>query len=86
MPAFEVQLKTHIGNPIDRITERYPSLRIWTWCNFIQDVHELESEDPKVLRAALEDWSGLSWARVWRPNCRRCRSWQCPPRAARGGG
>jgi hypothetical protein len=59
MPAFEVQLKTHIGNPIDRITERYPSLRIWTWCNFIQDVHELESEDPKVLRAALEEFKGV---------------------------
>lgn len=59
MPAFEVQLKTHTGNPIDRLTEKYPSLRVWTWCNFIQDVHELESEDPAVLRAALDEFRGF---------------------------
>jgi predicted DNA binding protein len=59
MPAFEVQLKTHIGNPIDRLTEKYPSLRIWTWCNFIQDVHELESDDPAELRAALNEFRGI---------------------------
>ncbi len=59
MPAFEVRLKTHIGNPIDSITERYPSLRIWTWCNFVQDVHELESDDPTALHAALDEFRGV---------------------------
>ncbi len=59
MPAFEVLLKTHIGNPIDTLTEKYPSLRIWTWCNFMQDVHELESDDPVVLRDALAEFRGV---------------------------
>jgi len=59
MPAFEVQLKTHIDNPIDRLTEKFPSLRIWTWCNFIQDVHELESDDPAELRSALDEFRGI---------------------------
>ena len=59
MPAFEVQLKTHIGNSIDRLTEKYTSLRIWTWCNFIQDVHEIESDDPVELRAALDEFRGI---------------------------
>jgi predicted DNA binding protein len=56
MPAFEVLLKTHIGNPIDTITGKYPSLRIWTWCNFLQEVHEIESNDPRVLRDALTEF------------------------------
>jgi len=59
MPAFEVQLKTHIDNPIDRLTEKFSSLRIWTWCNFIQDVHELESDDPAELRSALDEFRGI---------------------------
>jgi predicted DNA binding protein len=59
MPAFEVLLKTHIGNPIDTITGKYPSLRIWTWCNFLQDVHEIESDDPRVLSDALAEFRGV---------------------------
>lgn len=59
MPAFEVLLKTHIGNPIDTITGKYPSLRIWTWCNFLQDVHEIESDDPRVLRDALAEFRSV---------------------------
>ncbi len=59
MPAVEVLLKTHIGNPIDTLTEKYPGLRIWTWCNFMQDVHEIESEDPVVLRDALAEFRGV---------------------------
>ncbi len=59
MPAFEILLKTHIGNTIDTLTEKYPSLRIWTWCTFIQDVHEIESDDPSVLRDALSEFRGV---------------------------
>lgn len=56
LPATEIRLKAWIGNPIDRITERHMGVRIWTWCNFQQDVHELESENPEQLDKALTEF------------------------------
>jgi hypothetical protein len=35
MPATEIQIKARTDNPIHRLTEKYPSLKIWMWCNFV---------------------------------------------------
>ena len=56
MSAFEVQVRARIGNQIDYITEKYPSLKIWTWCNFQNDIHEITSEDPEELETALVEF------------------------------
>ncbi len=58
MPAFEVQVRAKVGNHIDYLTEKYPSLKIWTWCNFQNDIHEITSDSPEELRAALEEFKG----------------------------
>ena len=56
MSAIEVTVKAKIGNHIDYLTEKYPSLRIWTWCNFQNDIHEISSTDPVELEAALKEF------------------------------
>ena len=59
MPAFEVQVRAKIGNHIDYLTEKYPSLRIWTWCNFQNDIHEITADKPENLLAALEEFKAF---------------------------
>ena len=49
-------MRARIGNQIDYITEKYPSLKIWTWCNFQNDIHEITSEDPEELETALVEF------------------------------
>ena len=56
MPAFEVQVRAKIGNHIDYLTEKYPSLRVWTWCNFQNDIHEITADTPENLLAALDEF------------------------------
>jgi predicted DNA binding protein len=56
MSAIEVQVKARIGNEIDILTGKYPSLKIWTWCNFQNDIHEIVSDDQDELKAALEEF------------------------------
>ncbi len=59
MPATEIQIKARTNSPIHRLTEEYPSLRIWMWCNFVQDVYEIESESPEGLRDAVAEFRGI---------------------------
>ena len=59
MPAFEVQVRAKIGNPIDILTERFPSLKIWTWCNFQNDIHEITDENQDELMQALEEFKAF---------------------------
>ncbi len=59
MPATEIQIKTRTNSPIHRLTEKYPSLRIWMWCNFVQDVYEIESESPEEFRDAVAEFRGI---------------------------
>jgi predicted DNA binding protein len=59
MPATELKIRVKIGNPIDRLTEKYKSVRVWTWCNFVQDVHEMVSDDPAEFRMALDEFRGV---------------------------
>jgi predicted DNA binding protein len=59
MPATELKIRVRIGNPIDRLTEKYKSVRVWTWCNFVQDVHEMVSDDPAEFRMALDEFRGV---------------------------
>lgn len=56
MSAFEVQVRAKIGNHIDYLTEKYPGLKIWTWCNFQNDIHEIKAEKPEELEAALGEF------------------------------
>lgn len=56
MPAFEVQVRAKIGNHIDYLTEKYPSLRLCTWCNFQNDIHEITADNPENLQAALDEF------------------------------
>ena len=59
MPATEIQIKATVENPIHGLTERYPSLKIWMWCNYVQDVYEFVSDDPKELRGAVEEFRDI---------------------------
>ena len=59
MSAIEVQVKARIGNEIDELTGKYPSLKIWTWCNFQNDIHEIASDNPEELQAALDEFKGF---------------------------
>ena len=59
MPATEIQIKARTDNPIHRLTERYPSLRIWMWCNFVQDVYEIVSDSPEEFYGAVEEFRRL---------------------------
>ena len=59
MPATEIQIKARTDNPIHRLTERYPSLRIWMWCNFVQDVYEIVSDSPEEFHGAVEEFRRL---------------------------
>ena len=56
MPAFEIQVRARIGNQIDYLTEKYPSLKLWTWCNFQNDIHELTSDKPTEFKVALVEF------------------------------
>jgi predicted DNA binding protein len=59
MPATEMQIKARTNSPIHRLTKKYPSLRIWMWCNFVQDVYEMESESPEEFRDAVAEFRGI---------------------------
>lgn len=59
MPATEIQIKARTDNPIHRLTEEYPSLRIWMWCNFVQDVYEIVSDSPEEFHGAVEEFRRL---------------------------
>ncbi len=59
MPATEIQIKARTNSPIHRLTEKYPSLRIWMWCNFVQDVYEMESDSPEEFRDAVAEFRSI---------------------------
>jgi len=59
MPATEIQIKARTGSPIDRLTDRYPSLKIWMWCNYLQDVYEIVSDSPEEFRSAVAEFRGI---------------------------
>ena len=59
MPATEIQIKARTDNPIHRLTEKYPSLKIWMWCNFVQDVYEIVSDSPEDFHGAVEEFRRL---------------------------
>ena len=59
MPATEVQIKARTNSPIHRLTEKYPSLKIWMWCNFVQDVYEIVSDSPEEFHGAVEEFRRL---------------------------
>jgi predicted DNA binding protein len=59
MPATEIQIKAKTDNPIHRLTEKYPSLKIWMWCNFVQDVYEIVSDSPEEFHGAVEEFRKL---------------------------
>lgn len=59
MPATEIQIKARTDNPIHRLTEKYPSLKIWMWCNFVQDVYEIVSDNPEEFHGAVEEFRRL---------------------------
>ncbi len=59
MPATEIQIKARTDNPIHRLTEKYPSLKIWMWCNFVQDVYEIVSDSPEEFYGAVEEFRRL---------------------------
>ena len=59
MPATEVQIKAKTNSPINGLTERYPSLRVWMWCNYMQDVYEIVSDSPEEFRGAVEEFRGI---------------------------
>jgi len=59
MPATEIKIKARTNSPIHRLTEKYPSLRIWMWCNFVQDVYEMESDSPEEFRDAVAEFRGI---------------------------
>ncbi len=59
MPATEIQIKARTDNPIHRLTEKYPSLKIWMWCNFVQDVYEIVSDSPEEFHGAVEEFRRL---------------------------
>lgn len=59
MPAFEVQLRAKIDNPIHAITEKYQSLRIWTWCNYIHDMHEIVSDNLTEFIEAVNEFKSV---------------------------
>jgi hypothetical protein len=59
MPATELQIKAKTGNPINGLTERYPSLRVWMWCNYLQDVYEIVSDSPEEFKSAVREFRGI---------------------------
>lgn len=59
MPATEIRIKARTESPIDRLTERYPSLRIWMWCNFIQDVYEIVSDEREEFNSAVKEFRSI---------------------------
>jgi len=59
MSATEIQIKARTNNPIHRLTKKYPSLRIWMWCNFVQDVYEIVSDNPEEFHGAVEEFRRL---------------------------
>jgi predicted DNA binding protein len=59
MPATEIQIKARTDNPIHRLTEKYPSLKIWMWCNFVQDVYEIVSDSPEEFHGAVDEFRRL---------------------------
>lgn len=59
MQAFEVQIRARIDNPIHMLTEKYPSLKIWTWCNFITDIHEIVADNPDDFNNAVKEFKSI---------------------------
>ncbi|MHA2394796.1 MAG: helix-turn-helix domain-containing protein [Promethearchaeota archaeon] len=59
MQAFEVQIQAKIENPIHVITEKYPSLKIWTWCNYIIDIHEIVADNPNDFNDAIDEFKSF---------------------------
>ena len=59
MPATEVQIKATVENSIHGLTKRYPSLKIWMWCNYVQDVYEFASDDPEELQGAVGEFRDI---------------------------
>ena len=59
MPAFEVQIRARIDNPIHTLTEKYPSLRVWTWCNYITDIHEIIADNPEEFTEAVNEFKSV---------------------------
>lgn len=59
MPAFEVQIRARIDNPIHTLTEKYPSLRVWTWCNYITDIHEIIADNPEEFTKAVNEFKSV---------------------------
>ena len=59
MQAFEVQIQARIDNPIHALTEKYPSLKIWTWCNYITDIHEIVADNPDDFNDAVNEFKSV---------------------------
>jgi predicted DNA binding protein len=59
MQAFEVQIQARIDNPIHALTEKYPSLKIWTWCNYITDIHEIAADNPDDFNDAVNEFKSV---------------------------
>jgi predicted DNA binding protein len=59
MPATEIQIKAKTNSPIHRLTEKHQSLKIWMWCNFVQDVYEVVSDNKKEFRDAVAEFHDI---------------------------
>ena len=59
MSATEIQIKAKTSNPINGLTEKYTSLKVWMWCNYLQDVYEIISDNPEEFGDAVSEFKGI---------------------------
>ena len=61
MTMFELVLKLSLGSAFDEITKRFPTVKIFIWCNREHDVYEIIADDPEILSLAMEQMPKFSF-------------------------
>lgn len=55
MPLFEVVLKVTHDCPFGNISRKFPSMKMFSWCNKEHEVYEIIAENQEVYSAVLEE-------------------------------
>ena len=55
MTAFEVLFRVKHAGALLELSERHPSMRVYTWCNRVNEVLEVEVGDPSEYREVLDE-------------------------------
>jgi predicted DNA binding protein len=53
--TFEVLFRVKHKGALLELSERHPSMRVYTWCNRVNEVLEVEVDDPSDYRKVLEE-------------------------------